>query len=69
VIILIFYPVAAADVLCRGEVPFMVLLCQEGVRLRLSCVLHKIIVFLTVIFIRICLLSSKIHNGDDTPKD
>jgi hypothetical protein len=47
----------------------MVLVCQEGVRLRLYYVLHKIIVFLTVISIRIRLLSSKIHNGDDTPKD
>ena len=31
------YPVAAADVLSRGGVPFMVLVCQEGVWLRRCC--------------------------------
>ena len=29
----------------------------------------NMVVFLTAISIRIGLLSSKIHNGDDTPKD
>jgi hypothetical protein len=31
--------------------------------------LQNIVVFLTAIFIHIGLLSSEIHNGDDTPKD
>jgi hypothetical protein len=31
--------------------------------------MSNIVVFLTAISIRIGLLSSKIHNGDDTPKD
>jgi hypothetical protein len=31
--------------------------------------LQNIVVLLTAISIRIGLLSSKIHNGDDTPKD
>jgi len=29
----------------------------------------NIVVFLTAFSIRVSLLSSKIHNGDDTPKD
>jgi len=33
------------------------------------CVLRNIVVSLTVTSIRIGLLSSKIHNGDDTPKE
>jgi hypothetical protein len=31
--------------------------------------LQNVVVFLTVMSIRIGLLSSKIHNGDDTPND
>ena len=30
---------------------------------------HPVVVFLTAFSIRVSILSSKIHNGDDTPKD